>query len=163
MPRVYQKGLPRKRHGDRPRGAKPAKLYGIWRSAYSRCHTPGYANYENYGGRGLTVCEEWRWDYSAFKAWALANGYKEGLSLDRIDNDKGYEPGNCRWATKREQTFNRGVSIFYKGEPLILHCERAGLPYYQVWCRYRRYGWSLEKALTTPLQKHTRRTERNLA
>ena len=64
-----------------------------------RCYNPHDKYYKNYGGRNIKVCDEWRSDFSLFKKWADTNGYKQGLSIDRIDNDKNYEPGNCRWVT----------------------------------------------------------------
>ena len=72
-----------------------------------RCYNYSAINYKNYGGRGITICTEWLHDFKAFRDWALSHGYQEGLSIDRIDNDKGYSPDNCRWATAKEQRHNR--------------------------------------------------------
>lgn len=72
----------------------------------SRCLTASNKDYGNYGGRGITVCKEWD-DFSVFRSWALSNGYKEGLSIDRKNNDGNYEPSNCRWATAHEQRINQ--------------------------------------------------------
>ena len=72
-----------------------------------RCYNPHTNVYKYYGGRGITVCDEWLKSYHAFRDWAFANGYREDLSIDRIDNDKGYSPENCRWVSVNEQRRNR--------------------------------------------------------
>lgn len=71
-----------------------------------RCHYKRHVHYANYGGRGIAVCAGWRGDYGAFLSWALANGYEAHLTIDRIDNDRGYEPSNCRWVSRLEQNQN---------------------------------------------------------
>ena len=72
-----------------------------------RCTNPNKANYERYGGRGISVCKEWSESFKSFYDWAISNGYRDDLTLDRIENDGNYEPGNCRWATPKEQAANR--------------------------------------------------------
>lgn len=84
----------------------PNRLYNSWRAMKARCNNPNNNRYYLYGGRGIKVCKEWEL-FSNFKSWALCNGYSEELSIDRIDNDKGYSPENCRWILPQEQSRNR--------------------------------------------------------
>jgi hypothetical protein len=73
----------------------------------NRCYNSQDKKYPLYGGRGITICDEWRNDFKTFYDWAMTHGYKDDLTIDRIDNDKGYAPDNCRWATVTEQNRNR--------------------------------------------------------
>ena len=73
----------------------------------TRCYNPNFIYYCNYGGRGIIICDEWLNDFKAFYEWAINNGYKEGLTIDRINNDGIYEPSNCRWITRAEQNRNQ--------------------------------------------------------
>ena len=98
-------------------GETGQRLYVIWQHMRRRCNKPSEPCYHLYGGRGITVCEEWH-KYETFRDWALANGYADHLTLDRIDVDGNYEPNNCRWITQGEQTLNRrnNVRIAFNGE-----------------------------------------------
>lgn len=128
-------------HGDA--SGTPTKLYMVWAAMRQRCGNPNNPAYKYYGGRGIEVWEEWT-DYSIFKEWAMENGYQEGLMLDRIDNDKGYQPDNCRWATQEEQSNNRSDNIFVdiEGEEMTLAqaANKYGLKYTTVVSRYHRKG-----------------------
>lgn len=91
-------------------GLSKHPLYGIWGSIIQRCTNPKISNYEYYGGSGIKICNEWRANFEAFYYWAIANGYQEGLEIDRFpDRNGNYEPTNCRWTTKEEQSRNRDI------------------------------------------------------
>jgi hypothetical protein len=107
-------------------GLRSTRLNSIWREIKNRTLNPKHKQYNDYGGRGITICDEWKNDFMSFYNWAMSNGYSEDLTIDRIDNDGGYCPENCRWTTKTIQARNtriaknntsgyRGVS-FYKGK-----------------------------------------------
>ncbi len=83
------------------------RLYYVWNSMRQRCRNPNTKSYHNYGGRGISVCDEWNKSFIPFYHWAIANGYRPGLTIDRINNDGNYCPENCRWATYKQQVVNR--------------------------------------------------------
>ena len=88
-------------------GHAKSRLYTIWTDMKQRCGNPNDCCYAIYGGRGISVCEEWKSSFQAFYDWAMSHGYSDHLSIDRVDNESGYSPDNCRWATAKEQVQNR--------------------------------------------------------
>lgn len=116
-----------------------------------RCNNPKNDNYHLYGAKGVSVCDEWK-DFSEFSKWAMANGYADNLSIDRIENDKGYFPENCRWATPQEQTDNRDCTLYvsYNGKTQTVKrwSEETGVPYKTLLWRLR-HNWEFERALSS--------------
>jgi len=98
-------------HGDakKTEPAEHRRLYRVFRDMHQRCSNTKNRRFHRYGGRGVRVCGAWS-DYRVFKAWALANGYSQVLQIDRVDNDGGYCPENCRWVTQKENLKNRDLS-----------------------------------------------------
>ena len=104
--------LKKERFHNRKHGLSHHKLYGVWEEMIQRCYNPRNKKYALYGGRGIEICPEWRQNFQAFFDWAVKNRYPVGdknqkLSIDRVDNDLGYSPENCRWSSYSEQNANR--------------------------------------------------------
>lgn len=137
-----------KKHGF----ANKERLYRIWKNMRKRCNNPNSDYYENYGGRGIKVCEEWN-DYQNFRNWSLDNGYQDDLSIDRINGNEGYEPSNCRWANRKQQANNQrsNVMIFYKGEikTAAQWAEKIGITKSSMYHRLDR-GWTMEEIEKIP-------------
>lgn len=137
------------------------RLFRIWWGIKNRCDNPKSEAYKYYGKKGIHICDEWANDFVSFYNWAMLNGYDDGLSIDRIDNSKGYSPDNCRFTTKKVQANNRSYCKFYeyngKTQTLTQWCEELNLNYKLVHGRIYRCGWSFEKAITQPAQNHTRK------
>ena len=131
------------------------RLFSIWKGMQDRCERPQNPNYHRYGGRGIKI--EWP-DFDSFLADMLAK-YQEGLTLDRIDNNGNYSLENCRWATMKEQANNRSTNVYleYKGKSHTIQewANIMGLKVSVLGMRLRKYGWSVEKALTTPVTVRT--------
>lgn len=131
-----------------------SRLYNIYRSIIKRTQNPKNKDYKNYGGRGITLCKQWNDDYKKFYNWSINNGYSDELSIDRIDNNKGYSPDNCRWVNAKTQINNtrKNHKLTYKGETRTLAewADKAGINYGAFKGRIYR-GWSIEQAIKTPL------------
>lgn len=112
-------------------GLSRTRLYGIWKEMKKRCYCQKCKSYKNYGGRGIIVCSEWLHDFKTFYDWAIAKGYDETLSIERLDVNGNYEPSNCCWATRKEQANNKRNNryITVEGETMtIAQCaEKTGL------------------------------------
>lgn len=121
---------------------KNTKLYSIWNEMRNRCNNPNDANYKRYGGKGICVCNEWN-DFRVFYPWAVDNGYKEGLTIDRINPLGNYEPSNCRWITRAEQQRNRSNNVRIEKDGIYLTiaewCECLDFSYTAAKSRYYRH------------------------
>ena len=148
------------KHGD-----INSRLYNIWHGMKQRTMNTKNKYYNDYGGRGITVCDEWKKDFIVFKKWALQNGYSDNLTIDRKNNNKGYNPENCRWADMKTQnnntrsnnliTFNDKIQTLSQWAD-ELRIERSIL-------KYRlNHGWGIEKTFKTPVKKKNRKTKDNL-
>ena len=135
-------------HGD----AGKTKLHGVWAGMKRRCNNENTKHYNRYGGRGITVCEEWQ-EFPNFKKWAIDNGYKGGLTVDRIDNNKGYEPSNCRLVTIKENINNRDITkkAEYNGK-LMLFTDIAKETNIKIKTLYERNRKGVE--LTKPIKEN---------
>lgn len=140
----------------RPKKKSPPghkRLYNIWQGMRQRCTNPHNSRYNIYGGKGIAVYEGWD-EFGKFKEWALANGYKEELTIDRIDSDKNYEPSNCQWITLSENSKKTKQNIYltYNGKTQSRAdwAKECNINLSTLRERLNNLGWSVEKALTTP-------------
>lgn len=140
-------------------GGSGTRIYQTWANMLRRCNDPKCDSYPHYGGRGITVCDTWSKDFVVFKEWALSHGYQDDLTIDRIDNDKGYCPENCRWTTSKEQNNNRSINILCEidgvRKTLSQWAEYANLPKTDIYSRWRRGDQG--HALIRPVAKHMKR------
>lgn len=130
------------------------RLYTIWQDMIRRCSNPSRKGHEHYYDKNITVCDEWK-QFIKFKNWALSNGYNDTLTLERCDNNQGYNPSNCKWIPKSEQSMNRSTNhyITYNGETHTLTdwANKLGLSRSTLSNRLNTAKWSIEKAFTTPV------------
>ena len=138
--------MPKIKHGK-----EPARLYRIWENMRNRCNNKNNHDYSYYGKRGISVCDEWA-DFCIFRDWSLSHGYADNLTIDRVDNDAGYSPENCRWVTKKTQQRNKRNNVLYRGKTLSEWAELLNIQKSTLYHRIRRRGWSIDKALSTPVR-----------
>jgi len=131
-------------------------LYGQWQDIKNRCNNPNIKGYEYYGGRGISVCEEWTNSFLPFYNWAMENGWEWGLSINRRNSNGNYEPSNCRLATSSQQARNtrRNVIVEYKDKKFCITdlCIELNLNYPCIRHRITDLGWSVERAVTTEIK-----------
>lgn len=133
-------------------GAVGTRLYSIYTGMLKRCRQKSTNGYERYGGRGISVCEEWRGEhgFEHFRDWALSHGYEDELTLDRINTNGNYSPSNCKWSTREEQCNNRRSNVWleYNGErhTMAQWARILNIPPATIKARYSK-GWSIEDIL----------------
>lgn len=144
-------------------GLSKDPLYIVWQGIKHRCYNPKAKHYKSYGGRGITICEEWLNDFVPFYEWAISTGYRKGLTIDRIDVNGNYCPENCRWATQKEQMNNvrHNRMITHNGETKTARqwADFFGVPYHVFYGRVVGSGWAVEKAITEPVAKRKKRSD----
>lgn len=142
-------------HTNYKHGLSDSRLFNIYYKMIERCYKPSVSTYKNYGAKEIMVCDEWRNDFIAFAVWSLQNGYSDDLSIDRIDNNKGYSPDNCRWVSMKEQQNNRTNNrwLSYNGETHTMSqwADITGISEATIYARLK-LGWNIEKTLTQKVQ-----------
>lgn len=141
-------------------GGRGSLLYEVWTQMLQRCENQNNRSYCRYGARGISVCPEWH-DFAVFRAWAMAHGYAEGLTIDREENDGDYKPGNCRWVSNLANSRNTSVvlKVMWNGAQVALNdlADAHGIRSSTVYSRFRLKGWTLRQALgidpAPPLQR----------
>ena len=141
--------------GNFTHGLRGSPLYITWANMKQRCYNPKDPHYKWYGARGIVVCDEWRDDFKAFYDWALSHGYKDGLTIDRIESTKDYSPDNCRFITMSAQQRNKSSNkrIEYNGETKSVQewAEKLNIKPSTLRARFNK-GWDVARALTEPVR-----------
>ena len=121
-------------------GGRNTRLYNIWHGIKQRCYDKNFSDFTSYGARNITMCDEWKHSFIAFRDWSLSNGYSDNLTIDRIDNKGNYEPSNCRWVTVLVQNRNRTNTIKLQGDNDYVFlkdiADNLGVPYHKVFYAY---------------------------
>jgi hypothetical protein len=133
-------------------GLAYTRIYTVWQDMKARCYNENNAGYKNYGGRGITVCDEWKDDFECFSRWAFKNGYRDDLFIDRENNDGNYTPTNCRFVTRKTSARNtrRNILITYQGKSQSLPdwCDELNIPYKLMRQRIKTPGWNIDRMFT---------------
>lgn len=133
-------------------GHRKTRLYQIWADMKTRCLNVNHSCYKNYGERGVDVCDDWL-DFVPFKEWANCSGYDDSLTIERMDNDKGYCPENCEWVTIKDQQNNKRTTINIDGfTSLTKWAKHNNIPYHVALHRFKS-GWDIDKIKNTPVKK----------
>lgn len=144
------------RRGNPKHNQSYTRVYRIYAKIKRRCFAEDDPAFPRYGGRGITMCNEWKDSFESFSHWAYASGYRDDLSIDRIDNDGNYSPENCRWANVYEQANNKRNSTRYsyqgKTQTLASWCREKNMSYKVVWYRLSK-GWPFEEAISKPVSR----------
>lgn len=155
-------GCLRKENGKSTHREIHTRLYRIWGNMCNRCANPNNPAWDRYGGRGITVCNEWK-DYKCFSMWAKSNGYADYLTIDRINNNGGYNPSNCRWVDDLTQANNKRNNhlVEYNGKTMtIAEWSRfLGIPYKALHRRIVELKWTIERAFTQPVRATTSKSD----
>lgn len=148
--------LAREALSRRTHGLSKTRIYGLYHDMLNRCYRPMGKSFEHYGGRGISVCEEWRSGFETFHKWAMLNGYRRGLTLDRIKVNGNYEPSNCRFVTRKVSARNTRTNVFIEHNGEIKTkaewAEVLNFPYKLLHQRMTRGGMSFSEAIATPLR-----------
>lgn len=142
---------------DYKHGYSGTRIDNIYYHMVGRCYNPKDISYRRYGAKGITVCDEWMKDKESFFKWAFDNGYKDDLTIERVDSNKGYCPENCRWATYLEQSNNISTNVRLEVDGVshtITEWSRiSGIKPGTIWARLNNYGWPEKEAIFKPTRK----------
>lgn len=129
---------------------KGTRLYTIWSNMKARCNNSNHPQYSNYGGRGIAIHQSWNDSFIEFREWANRNSYDDSLSIDRINNEDGYNPDNCRWTCSKTQNNNKRSNIIIDDTTLTLKCEELGVDPRLIQARMREQEMSFDEAIKLP-------------